>query len=1203
MTTVVRKHRKRLSVIGLIISLSVGLALAWIASSAVALNEHTYATSFAGPGSGPGQLSGPTGISVNDTTHDVYVLDTKNSRVEEFSPSGSFIREWSVNEPVEIAIDNSGNPLDPSAEDVYVVAREPKSVAISHEIMKFTANGEYLGSPVHDQTDSEIFGIAVDPSGELWSFNKSSRFYNYTDAAANTLIAERDSTEVRGERGMLAVDGADNIYISAAEGVIKLNSTAAVLIPDLDPGAVPTGLAVESPSDTVYVDNTDKVAGFKSSGEPLPQASFGEGHILQGSGVAVDSSTATVYVADEASDEVHVFGAVVVPDVETGAASRLQVEGRATLGGSVNPLGETVTACYVEYGTTVAYGQTTRCATTPVGDEPVAVSAEATNLIPGTEYHYRVVAADANGQNTGGDRSFIAPTAPSVAEESVLDVASGSATLSANVDPGGAETTYRFEYGQTTSYRETLPVPEGQAGSGLSTVSVSVHPQDLQPSTVYHYRVVVGNLVRGGVVGPDQTFTTQSAGGEFALPDGRQFELVSPPDKHGALIFPIKEGIVEAAEDGSAMTFVSATPTVPEPASNVNQAQTLSRRAARGDWSSSNIASFEAAAPGVRVGQGEEYRSFSGDLNYGLIEPLGSTELSPEALPPKGVAGGLALYLTENQPTPRYTPLITTSNVAATALYGDGQFLDASGDLRHVVFNSPEVLIEKAGVKDLYEWTEGQLALVDVLPSRRVASEEGGEATLGFNNREARHAISEDGSLVYWTDTTSNQSVRHLYVREMVTKRTVRVDVAHGVKEPSGGDGLFAAASADGSRAFFTDDQKLTTETSSGGADLYEFNSETGELTDLTVAPNAGEDASVLGVVGTSRNGAYVYFVATGQLVSGEGVAGQPNLYVRHEGTTRFVATLSGQDSPDWPEGAGLARAVSRVSQNGRYLEFMSDRSLTGYDNLDANSAAPDEEVYLYDAETNRLVCASCDPTGARPAGISAASALVDGDGIWGGGGWLAANVPGGTPMSLGVALYQSRALSDEGRLFFDSADALVPQDTNGVEDVYEYEPRGVGGCAQPDDCVALITPGTSGEESAFLDASSNGDDVFFLAASKFVPEDYDTAFDVYDAHVCSAPAPCPTVEAVVPSCSTADSCRSAPAPQPSIFGEPSSATFSGEGNLVIERSEEKKSKAHTKKKTKRKVKKKRKQRRRKRKAERASRNRPSRKPASGGKG
>ncbi len=78
-----------------------------------------------------------------------------------------------------------------------------------------------------------------------------------------------------------------------------------------------------------------------------------------------------------------------------------------------------------------------------------------------------------------------------------------------------------------------------------------------------------------------------------------------------------------------------------------------------------------------------------------------------------------------------------------------------------------------------------------------------------------------------------------------------------------------------------------------------------------------------------------------------------------------------GQTRPSWGGSTSdLNELTSRVSPNGRYLAFMSERSLTGYDNRDAAVACPDEEVFLYDASSNRLVCASCDPTGARPTGI-----------------------------------------------------------------------------------------------------------------------------------------------------------------------------------------------------------------------------------------
>ncbi len=178
----------------------------------------------------------------------------------------------------------------------------------------------------------------------------------------------------------------------------------------------------------------------------------------------------------------------------------------------------------------------------------------------------------------------------------------------------------------------------------------------------------------------------------------------------------------------------------------------------------------------------------------------------------------------------------------------------------------------------------------------------------------------------------------------------------------------------------------------------------------------------------------------------------------------------------------------------------------------------------------------------------------------------MAGSVPGWTGEEAQGALYQSRYLSNSGRLFFDSPDALVPADVDGVENLYEYEPEGVGNCEgtvagasqvyerQTGGCVGLISSGTSAQESVFLDASENGDDVFFMTTSQLVPQDLDSAYDVYDAHVCSVASPCSSsAVAVPPACTTADSCRAAPVPQPAIFGPPPSATFSGTGNLAPE--------------------------------------------------
>jgi hypothetical protein len=144
--------------------------------------------------------------------------------------------------------------------------------------------------------------------------------------------------------------------------------------------------------------------------------------------------------------------------------------------------------------------------------------------------------------------------------------------------------------------------------------------------------------------------------------------------------------------------------------------------------------------------------------------------------------------------------------------------------------------------------------------------------------------------------------------------------------------------------------------------------------------------------------------------------------------------------------------------------------------------------------------------------------------------------------------------------LFFNSHEALVPQDVNGTWDVYEYEPPGVGSCttssttfgSRSAGCVNLISSGESAEESEFLDASENGSDVFFLTASRLVPQDIDNNFDVYDARECTSESQCfPTPAEVPPACSTEASCKPAPQPQPGIYGPPPSATFAGPGNLA----------------------------------------------------
>jgi hypothetical protein len=586
-------------------------------------------------------------------------------------------------------------------------------------------------------------------------------------------------------------------------------------------------------------------------------------------------------------------------------------------------------------------------------------------------------------------------------------------------------------------------------------------------------------------------------------------------------------------------------------------------------WSSRDIATPHDEATRIHVNAGSEYRFFSTSLSAGLVQPWGETALSANATE-------RTLYIRDNA-TGEYLPLVTSSNVPVGTKFGNGlAFVSATPDLSHVVLESEEPLTPSAvgAGRQLYEWAHGELQLVSVLPDGTAAPE---GAALGFTAQEpalgrssavVAHAISNDGSRVVWTSLEGGKAL-HLYVRDTTTGKTVQADA------PQGGEGLgtgandrFQTASSDGSKVFFTSQARLASGSSVG--DLYRFDVMTGTLTDLTAVSNSAEpQTEVRGrILGASEDDSYVYFVADGVHAPGALPLGT-NLYVWHEdprthaSATTFIATMSGaSDGLDWGANETRNQATARVSPNGMYATFMSAASLTGYDNRDARSGVPDQEVYLYSVKTGHVVCASCNPSGERPTGVfnqGQSELLIDRSNLFNNY-WLAATLPAWTPVSETYAIYQSRYLSDRGRLFFNSVDPLVPQDTNGFADVYEYEPEGVGRCEhltagfseQTKGCVGLISSGTSAEESAFLDASEGGGDVFFLTTSQLVAQDQDTSFDIYDAHECTTVSPCLLpAGAPPPACDTTDSCQPPPSPEPGIFGSPPSATLSGAGNLA----------------------------------------------------
>lgn len=820
-----------------------------------------------------------------------------------------------------------------------------------------------------------------------------------------------------------------------------------------------------------------------------------------------------------------------------------------------------------------------------LGLEKEQVSVELTGLQSGTQYTFCVLAKNAAEETAlGAPVTFrtSAAVAPTIAGESVTEVTATSASFQAQVDPGGAETTYHIDYGTTASYGQSTP-ESGSIGANDSQNLVASTIQGLEPGATYHYRLVVTNSQSpaGGTLGPDETFTTQTAGGEFTLPDGRQYELVSPPQKDGAEILGIGGGgetpgngdATQASEDGMSVTDIATAPVSANPPGNTLSTQLLSTRGI-GGWSSQDIAVPHKNSIGVShlLNEGEEYVRFSSDLSRAVLLPLHQTPEPP--LAPElhqevegGSPNGDEIYV-RNNATNLFQAVVTAEPLPKVAFEG------ATPDLRHVVFGGPAGLDPNhLGSGRLYEWAHGEAQLVNVLPNGEVS----GLAALGGGTERfgelvasqiaSRHSISNDGTRIVWGNGSE------LLTRDMANGETVEVDAAQGGTGASGG-GVFQDASSDGSRVFFTDASELTGGANEGG--LFMFDLADGKLIDLTPEGNGAQVESFFGV---NEEGTSVYVVDKAVLTNvanGRGETaeeGAPNTYLLREapvGSRSWSATFItiGVEEGSLEE-EPLTNQTVRVSPNGRYLAFMSRESLTGYDNRDANSGEPDEEVYLYDAEANRLVCASCDPTGARPVGeydSGAPRKPMDPWAMWEGH-WLAASIPGWTPDGIKFTTgYQPRFLGNSGRLFFDSADALVPRDVDGKVDVYEYEATGVGNCDSPGHgqsasvvfseaaggCVGLISAGTGSGDSVFFDASASGDDVFFTTADGLVGQDNDGVFDMYDARICTVAEPCAqSPVAAPPPCATADSCRTAPSPQPGVFAAPASATFAGAGNAT----------------------------------------------------
>jgi hypothetical protein len=422
------------------------------------------------PGSPDGGFVCPTGLAV-DGSHRLYVLDPCKGRVDRYSAAGVFVATvdgGSQGAPAAVAV-------DPSSGEVFVAESGPSGLQVTH----FTVGGVAPVQTFAAANVGSLAAMAVGPDSTVYMADN-----------ANSMV----------ER------------FTAYEGPTVTTATASDLAPrsatlngTIDPGGVAATYRYEYGLDTSYGSSTDDLdAGGGTGADPAPGPVTGlspnttyhyriVGSNSSGS-ILGDDQTLTTVAAPPVIGGLPAFASAITPT-------------SARIHGTVNP-GHTPSTFHIDYGITTAYGSTFPQPDGEAGSTTAdtAVAATLTGLAPSTLYHFRVTADNGvGGLQHGADGTFV--TAPATAATG-SDLTTARATLTGTINPHGAATTYRFNYGSSAAYGSSTPEVDGGASDGEKTVSQQI--TGLAPSTTYHVEVVAttGALTRAGA---DGTFTTPPA--------------------------------------------------------------------------------------------------------------------------------------------------------------------------------------------------------------------------------------------------------------------------------------------------------------------------------------------------------------------------------------------------------------------------------------------------------------------------------------------------------------------------------------------------------------------------------------------------------------------------------------------------------------------------------------------------------------------